>query len=83
MPRRFLQQQQRTDPGTAAKVDEGPVVLLRAAEDVARLDIAVGVPEVVNAPQRTDGVTQSLQCRPGCEPAFALSLWYTSRNQHS
>ena len=50
LPRWFLQQLQRTDPGTAAKIDEGPVVLLGAAEDVARLDIAVGVPEVVNAP---------------------------------
>ena len=55
---------QRTYWGAAAKVYEGPVVLPGTAEDVAGLDIAVGVPEVVEAPQRTNGVTQHLQCRP-------------------
>ena len=50
-PRRFLNHLQRTDWGAAAKVNESPVVLLGAAEDVTGLDVPVGVSEVVETPQ--------------------------------
>ena len=45
----------------AAKVDEGPVVLLRAAENVAGFDVPVGVPDVVQPPQSPHSVAQCLQ----------------------
>ena len=46
----------------ATKVDEGPVVLLGAAQDVAGLDVPVGIPEAVEPPQSTHSVTQCLNC---------------------
>ena len=44
----------RTELGSAAKVDEGPVVLDRPAEDVAGLDVAVSVAEAVQVCESPD-----------------------------
>ena len=50
----------RTNGGGTAKVDERPVVFLDAAEDVAGLDVPVGVPEVVQPPQSTHSMNEHL-----------------------
>ena len=44
---RYRGSEVRTDLGSAAKVDERPVVLVGPAQDVAGLDIAVGIPAAV------------------------------------
>ena len=50
----------RTELGSAAKVDEGPVVLDRPAEDVAGLDVAVSVAEAVQVRESPDRMVQRL-----------------------
>lgn len=52
--------QEHTNLCGAAKVNQSPVVLLWPAKDVAWLKISVGVPELVQLFQCTDGVAECL-----------------------
>jgi len=47
-------------------------VLLGAAEDVAWLDVPVGVPEAVQFAQRTHSMAQRLQTKALSQPVTAM-----------
>lgn len=59
--------QRRTYAGGAAKVDERPVMLLGAAQNVVGLDVPVGVPKAMQLGQGSHRVDQRLHARPDVE----------------
>jgi hypothetical protein len=64
--------QRRTDLRSAAEVDERPVVLLWAAEHIARLDVAMRVSDFVQLHKRAHRVAEGLH---------ACTEWLRARTQ--
>ena len=62
----MVRRRENTDASCAAKVDERPVVLLWPAQDVARLDVPVGVAHAVQRGERAHAVTQRLHGTHAC-----------------